>query len=77
MMMHDIDHGSPKLDRLCSTDPRADLEGWMGKAAEWKMCSVSKKRGVGSRNNRPFGFEKVYLPLCEVADTPFRIQGTV
>ena len=24
---------------------------------------------------RPIGYEKVYLPLCEVADTPFQIQG--
>ena len=23
---------------------------------------------------RPFGYEKVYLPLCKVADTPFHIQ---
>ena len=24
---------------------------------------------------RTIGYEKVYLPLCEVADTPFQIQG--
>ena len=24
---------------------------------------------------RPFGYKKVYLPLCRVADTPFKIQG--
>ena len=24
---------------------------------------------------RPFGYERVYLPLCEVADTTFHIQG--
>ena len=24
---------------------------------------------------RPFGYERVYLPLCEVADTPVLIQG--
>ena len=23
---------------------------------------------------RPFGYEKVYLPLCKVADTPFYID---
>ena len=23
----------------------------------------------------PIGYEKVYLPLCKVADTPFHIQG--
>ena len=23
----------------------------------------------------PFGYERVYLPLCKVADTPFHIQG--
>ena len=29
----------------------------------------------GSRNNSPpLGYEKVYLPLCKVADTPFHIQ---
>ena len=29
----------------------------------------------GVRAYRPLGYERVYLPLCEVADTPFRIQG--
>ena len=24
---------------------------------------------------RFLGYERVYLPLCEVADTPFHIQG--
>ena len=24
---------------------------------------------------RPLGYERVYLPLCKVADTPFHIQG--
>ena len=24
---------------------------------------------------RPLGYERVSLPLCEVADTPFHIQG--
>ena len=24
---------------------------------------------------RPPGYERVYLPLCKVADTPFHIQG--
>ena len=28
-----------------------------------------------SRLSRPLGYERVYLPLCEVADTPFHIQG--
>ena len=23
----------------------------------------------------PLGYERVYLPLCKVADTPFHIQG--
>ena len=29
-----------------------------------------------STNNTicPFGYERVYLPLCKVADTPFNIQ---
>ena len=26
---------------------------------------------------RPLGYERVYLPLCQVADTPFHIQGTI
>ena len=26
-------------------------------------------------NHRPLGYERVYLPLCKVADTPFHIQG--
>ena len=24
---------------------------------------------------RPFGYERVYLPLCEVTNTRFHIQG--
>ena len=24
---------------------------------------------------RPSGYERVYLPLCQVADTPFHVQG--
>ena len=28
-------------------------------------------------NYRPPGYERVYLPLCKVADTPFHIQGDV
>ena len=24
---------------------------------------------------RPLRYERVYLPLCKVADTPFHIQG--
>ena len=24
---------------------------------------------------RPLGYERVHLPLCKVADTPFHIQG--
>ena len=27
------------------------------------------------RTYRPLGYERVYLPLCKVADTPFYIQG--
>ena len=27
--------------------------------------------------NRPLGYERVYLPLCAVADTPFHIQADV
>ena len=26
-------------------------------------------------DHRPLGYERVYLPLCKVADTPFYIQG--
>ena len=25
--------------------------------------------------SRPLGYERVYLPFCKVADTPFHIQG--
>ena len=27
------------------------------------------------RHHRPTGYERVHLPLCEVADTPFHVQG--
>ena len=29
-----------------------------------------------SRGQSPLGYERVYLPLHKVADTPFHIQGT-
>ena len=29
----------------------------------------------GEHTVNTLGFEKVYLPLCKVADTPFPIQG--
>ena len=29
----------------------------------------------GGNTCRPVGYERVYLPLCKVADTPFHIQG--
>ena len=32
-------------------------------------------KGEGLASYRPFGYERVYLPLCKVADTPFHIQG--
>ena len=28
-----------------------------------------------SETGRPLGYERVYLPLYKVADTPFHIQG--
>ena len=28
-----------------------------------------------SYSNRPLGYERVYLPLCKVTDTPFHMQG--
>ena len=32
--------------------------------------------GLAFRNtSRPFGYERVYLPLHKVPDTPFHIQG--
>ena len=30
---------------------------------------------IGQYNNRPLGYERVYLPLYKVAVTPFHIQG--
>ena len=31
---------------------------------------------IGSDHKyRPLGYERVYLPLCKVADTPFHAQG--
>ena len=32
------------------------------------------KRLRDDRQYRPLGYERVYLPLCKVADTPFHIQ---
>ena len=36
---------------------------------------ISHSNSVVCRINRPLGFERGYLPLCKVADTPFHIQG--
>ena len=48
-------------------------------AAPTAVCTpalkVYKTRGVSQIIYRPLGYERVYLPLCEVADTPFYIQG--
>ena len=39
-----------------------------------KQSPSSSDRGR-DRTRRALGYERVYLPLCEVADTPFHIQG--
>ena len=36
---------------------------------------ISDKRHVYMLLYRPFGYERVYLSLCKVADTHFYIQG--
>ena len=39
----------------------------------WLNTVLEEKDEIIS--NRPFGYERVYLPLWKVADTPFHIQG--
>ena len=43
------------------------------------QCLIIIKFSLGVRLvfviYRPLGYERVYLPLCKVADTPFHIQG--
>ena len=36
---------------------------------------MSGKGGSINNSPPPLGYEKVYLPLCKVAYTPFHIQG--
>ena len=40
----------------------------------WFMQKYSALSGLMTIN-RPLGYERVYLRLCKVADTPFHIQG--
>ena len=44
-----------------------------GTASNWYLINVSGWWSI----IRPLGYEKVYLRLNKVADTPFRIQGDV
>ena len=39
----------------------------------FKDITLKKKSAAETR--RPLGYERVYLPLCKVADTPFHTQG--
>ena len=38
------------------------------------VCRVIIRRTKNTILYRPLGYERVYLPLCKVADTPFHIQ---
>ena len=38
-------------------------------------CSADCYISIEIPTNRLLGYEKVYLPLCQVADTPFHIPG--
>ena len=40
-----------------------------------KLVRVWAAADVSSILYRSHGYERVYLPLCKVADTPFHIQG--
>ena len=55
------------------------LLGYLCKHLNQNKCQPSKINGhfsfIFSWTNRLLGYERVYLPLCEVADTPFHIQG--
>ena len=37
------------------------------------MIEVEIKQNMSTL--RPLGYERAYMPLCKVADTPFHIQG--
>ena len=38
------------------------------------VSSIINQEEYVLKMHRPFEYERVYLPLCEVADTPFHIQ---
>ena len=49
---------------------------------EYRQTAAGAGGSVGLLSNTshsqiysPLGYERVYLPLCKVADTPFHIQG--
>ena len=41
----------------------------------FKWVKITHMCSIWGRKFRPLGYERVYLPLCKVADTPFHIQG--
>ena len=57
---------APQITASFTGKPEGDIEPPLSIDSDW-----SDKRDIW----RPLGYEKVYLPLCKVADTPFHIQG--
>ena len=48
--------------------------GESGRWADLTIRLVVEANSMSARNS-PLGYERVYLPLCIVADTPLHIQG--
>ena len=58
-----------KLEKPSNTNGSLNIESG--------IVSVQKKlvKQGDKKINPPLGYERVYLPLCELADTPFHILG--
>ena len=51
------------------------MTGELGRALYLPACVVFLYCSKNEQRFRPLEYDRVYLPLCKVTDTPFHIQG--
>ena len=66
----------PLLAALRSDNPTGIVPIWSGTLLS-ALASPAAACREYLMSYRPIGYERVYLPLCEVPDTPFHIRGNV
>ena len=66
-------HNLLKKDLLLQWWPSVDLETKVFDTAFILLRVSTEVEGILCLWYRPFGYERVYLPLCKVTDTPFHI----